>query len=257
MQMEREMNGGQIISTWEVLQELGFQPDPNVYSDVRPGLSFDFGNFVLTASCVMNLRFAAVVLFGGCLVSPRSISEVAFEMPRRIACRDICAAWIVWHLDGHAGGMFVPAREVPWVIEGRLCKRLLPWVIQREELRREHERYLARPSCSVQREWIKLGLRSLAKILEDQPDQGEVRIEFDGRVLRFVCAGNIIPMSASGPAWSVNHVLPVASLRILPKRLMCESVDVSIWEERLIIDRHGFAGVHAIPREGNLASPAS
>lgn len=54
------------IPTWELLPSLGFQPDDTVvYSDVHPGLSFDFGNFKLSASCLMNMSFVEVVLFTG------------------------------------------------------------------------------------------------------------------------------------------------------------------------------------------------
>jgi hypothetical protein len=47
--------GEDTITTWDVLQDFGFQPDDAVvYSDVKPGLSFDFGNFKLSASCLLN-----------------------------------------------------------------------------------------------------------------------------------------------------------------------------------------------------------
>ena len=51
------------ISTWDRLMELGFLPDEEVISDIKPGLSFDFGNFKLSASGCINMRFKEVVLF--------------------------------------------------------------------------------------------------------------------------------------------------------------------------------------------------
>jgi hypothetical protein len=59
-------------STWEVLKEFGFLPDPTVVSDHRPGLSFDFCNFKLSASAVMNNYFQPIVLFGGVLATQRT-----------------------------------------------------------------------------------------------------------------------------------------------------------------------------------------
>ena len=70
-----------------------------------------------------------MVSFSGVLKTRRSIAEVSFEMPRRIKSRELCAAWIVWNLDRSAGTVFVPAREVAWVIDGRKSRDLLPWPI--------------------------------------------------------------------------------------------------------------------------------
>jgi hypothetical protein len=123
------MTEGETVSTWDVLRDFGFKPDAEVYSDVNPGLSFDFGNFKLSASCVMNLRLAKIVLFSGVLKTGRTIAEVSFEMPRRVHSQKQCAAWIVWHLDRSAGkGGLGPNSETAWIIEGRGSKNLLPWV---------------------------------------------------------------------------------------------------------------------------------
>jgi hypothetical protein len=110
--------------------EFGFQPDSDVvYSDVMPGLSYDFGNFKLSAACLMNLRFAEVVMFSGILIGGRNMADVEFEMPRQVASREQCAAWIAWHLDRCADGdQFMPERDAPWLAEGRSHCATLPWV---------------------------------------------------------------------------------------------------------------------------------
>lgn len=93
-----------------------------------PGLSFDFGNFKLSASCVSSSKFREVVMFTGWLTTSRTIAEVRFEMPRAVKSRAQCAAWIVWDLDASAGkNSFQPLREVLWLSEGRQNKNLLPW----------------------------------------------------------------------------------------------------------------------------------
>lgn len=93
------MNEANLIETWDVLIDFGFQPDGDVLSGGWPGLSYDFGNFKLNASCVVNMRFAEIVLFTGVLSARRVLADVEFEMPRRVESREQCAAWIVWHLD--------------------------------------------------------------------------------------------------------------------------------------------------------------
>jgi hypothetical protein len=117
------------ISTWQVLQDFGFTPDVAVISDVMPGLSFDFGSFNLSASCVLSSKFREVVLLTGWLKTPRTITEIRFEMPRVVKSQAQCAAWIVWNLDASADKRsFQPECEVSWLLEGRQNKNLLPWV---------------------------------------------------------------------------------------------------------------------------------
>lgn len=89
------------IPTWDLLRCLGFQSDSAVISDVSPGLSFDFGNLKLSASCVWSPRSGEVILFSGIVSTPRTLGEVDFELPRRIKSLKRCAAWIVWNLDQH------------------------------------------------------------------------------------------------------------------------------------------------------------
>lgn len=121
------MNEAATTATWEVVKQFGFSPDSEVVSDVMPGLSFDFGDFKLSASCVLNERLQEVVLFTGVLVSSRTASEVCFQLPRKVPSPAVCAAWIVWNLDQHADGAFEGTGEVEWLTVGRKNQNLLPW----------------------------------------------------------------------------------------------------------------------------------
>src|SRR5260221_8308268 len=126
MEMKSAVNHQVIIATYEVLLDLGFQPDDTVLSRDCPSLRFDFGGFQLSASCVLSLRVEEVVLFGGVLATANALAEIEFEMPRRVASREQCAAWIVWNLDQSSPGRrFQPRRPVSWVEEGRQNRRLL------------------------------------------------------------------------------------------------------------------------------------
>lgn len=231
------VNQAETTATWDVLRGFGFWPDDTVHSDVMPGLSFDFGNFKLSASWVTTLRFAEVVLFTGAIATPRTIAEVQFEMPRRVKSPDQCAAWIVWHLDKVGGdGGFVPAHPVKWLAEGRNHRNLLPWIADMAE-------YKARPHCEVQREWLRVALKSLGKILTTADDEAEVVFGFDGAVLTIRCVGKIVAMSGEGTPWRRHYTIPAEKLRNLPKRLMREWLEVSVWEGRLTIGRNSYAGV--------------
>ena len=236
--MTHDLNEAETIATWDLLQDLGFQPDDEVvYSHVRPGLSFDFGNFKLAASCLVTMRFAEVVVFNGILKTPRTIGEVDFEMPRRVTCQEQCAAWIVWHLDGFAeGGVFIPVREVEWVIEGRKSKYLLPWVI-------DLTAYNARPQCSVQRDWLRLALKTLSGHLAKVANESPVKLSFDGEVLSIRCAEKVVVLTGEGLPWPQDFTIPAGKLLNLPKRLMHEHIGVSIWESRLTIGHWTFSGL--------------
>ncbi len=112
----------------EVLVGLGFKVDGSVMSDDFPGLTCDFGNFKLSASHALSPKsFRNVVLFTGVLRTDRSIAEVHFEMLQRIASRELCAAWIAWHLDQAADGEFTPIQHADWIEEGRQHFDQLPW----------------------------------------------------------------------------------------------------------------------------------
>jgi hypothetical protein len=141
------MSGESQFQTWEVLKEFGFKADSTVfYSDIRPGLSFDFGDFKLSASAVLGRQFQDVVLFTGVLTTPRSLGEVVFEVPRQIESREKCAAWLAWSLDEYADDhVFRPRVAVDWLLVGRANLRLLPWYY-------DQEAFEARPHCSVDKE---------------------------------------------------------------------------------------------------------
>jgi len=224
------------IAVWDVLHGLGFQPDDTIFSDVRPGLSFDFGNFKLSASCVTNLRAEQIILFSGVLSTPRTLAEVIFEMPRQVKSCEQCTAWIVWSLDRYSPGRrFQPGRPVDWIEAGRQCQTLLPWV-------REMGAYNSRPQCVVRRDWMRLALKTLREHLSYLPDRAPVVFCFDGSVLSIYLEDQIVALAGQGLAWAVRVSIRAGELRRLPKRFMHECVGISIWESQLTIDGWRYNG---------------
>ncbi len=175
------MNETDKMATWNLLRDFGFQPDDRVWSDVPPGLSFDFGDFNLSASWVVSMKLAEVVLFSGVLATSRTLGAVSFELPRKVNSRELCAALIVHYLDNAAEkGVFHPAREVAWVTEGRKHRHLLPWEVSKSA-------YQARSHCTVQRDWLRLALKSMVELLAKADDAAVVEFSFDGSVLLIRC----------------------------------------------------------------------
>ena len=164
----------QPLQTWEVLKDLAFMPNPGVWSDILPGLSFDFGNLLLSAGAVTTgWKLTPVILFTGIIQGDNSLAEVRFEMPRTIENLDVCAAWIAWHLDQCCTGNFQPIRNAEWLAIGRSNKLFLPWVI-------DTEAYERRPHCAVEREWARMMIKTLKAGLCNLTDDEAVSFEFDG-----------------------------------------------------------------------------
>jgi hypothetical protein len=228
------------VPTWNLLLSLGFQPDSTlVFSDLHPGLSLDFGNLKLSAVAVTSPASGEIVLFSGILRTPRTLAEIEFELPRRVESLKQCAAWIVWNLDQHFGGRtFSPARQVDWIDEGRQNRRLLPWVISRAE-------YEARPQCTIQRDWLRLALKTLGEHLASLPDRSIVVFSFDGSVFSIRCDNKVIAFPGEGLPWTVSFRAEAKTLRRSPKRLMREYVGVSVWESQICFGSWSFEGAIA------------
>ncbi len=225
------------VDTWNSLQHLGFiKEDDHIGC---PSMSYDFGSFKLRATKMVNLYLREVVSFFGVLRTPNTITPFEFEMPLHVESEEQCAAWIAWHIHHnlpHREKLFLPSR-CELLIFGLQHQATLPW--ERERLVREREaaEYRARPSCIVDRALIKLGLKTLAKYIETASATDRIEIRFDGQTLLFQINGKKVILQAEGSAWEAGYALPAGQLTAMPKRLLSEAVDVSIWRKRLQIDR--------------------
>ena len=242
------MNEADTMSTLDLLLDLGFEP----FADPLPGLRFDFDNFELRARQLINLKFQEVVTFSGVLATPRTVREVAFDIPPRIASRELCAAMIVYYLDP-SGRAFEPARQVDWLAEGRQNMHLLPWVIQAAQRKLREAAYQARPYCFVQREWARLALKTLANYLdpsddEPAPDETPVVFFFKDSVLTIRCESRLIALAGDGADWPTKYAIRAGQLRQLPKRFKGWWVEISIWDGKLRIGDKRYALIeNALP----------
>jgi hypothetical protein len=225
------------IPTWDLLSSLGFQPDSTLlFSDIRPGLSLDFGNLNLSAVAVVSPYSGEIISFSGVLSTPRTVAEIQFELPRRLESLKQCAAWIVWNLDQYSDRrLFKAVQHVGWIEEGRQNQKLLPWVA-------EMAAYRSRPQCTVRRDWLRLALKTLGEHLVSSADDTPVLFSFDGSVLSIRCDGKVVVLPGDGLPWTVHFTAQCGKLRRVPKRFMHEHIEVSIWESRLRIDGSVYEG---------------
>jgi len=247
------------LQTWEILMELGFRPDaqtqghpvlrqPDMLDLQIPGdvpleslthplvgeeaddensrLSFDFGNFQLTAICAMNRHFAQIILLGGVMVKPRAVALVDFEMPREVSSKEQCVAWITWNLDQAAGReRFVPRNPVEWIELGRQNKHLLPWVYPISPIQTPHA------YCVVPRDWLRLAWKELTKRVESTGVKEQIVFECNDEILRISHDGSTVAaIPAEGGVWASAFEIVSDAFGALPKRFKEEKVSVSVFD---------------------------
>ena len=229
---------------WEWLKQFGFQADSAVMSDIQPGLSYQFSGLKLEATATGNRYFIPVVLFTGILRTNRSQSLISFEIPQEAISKAHCAAYLCYFLKENTDKHFEHLlQQEDWLRFGNEHQHLLPWVAELIQSELEGERFRQRPKCTVDREWLKLALKDLERQLIDSADSSTVILEFNGRTLSIWHENQPIIVTATGDVWPYRYEIAAKHLRQRPKRLISDQVDVSIWEDTLIIDRYHFKGV--------------
>lgn len=233
--------GAGLVETWEALLELGFMPDPKVRSEQVVGLSYDFGGFQVEVGRMMNLQMREVLNFSGIVSTARSLASIEFEMPLQVESLEQCAAWVTWHLQQHlpVPDSHLAGHQFRLISLGLQHQATLPWI-------RRQAAYAARPRCTAKREWFRLALKELKEALLDAADADAVLLYFDGVVLHLRCPHLNIACPATGTAWPNRYAIAAQSLRNLPKRLMCQTSSIAVWDGRLHIDRTAYLGVREL-----------
>ncbi len=132
-------------------------------------------------------------------------------------------------------GTYKPTRHVDWIEEGRKNQKLLPWVKAIAE-------FDARPRCIVQRDWLRLALKTLGEYLVSLSDDAGIVFGFDGSVFYIRCDKRVLALPDEGLPWAVRFRVEARTLRHLPKRLTRDHIGVSIWESRLTLGNYSYAG---------------
>ena len=227
------------VSTWDVLQSLGFAEDR---SERHLGFSLNFGRFKLWALRCTNRWFADIVLVTGVLSDGRNLSEVIKELPAKVESAEQAMAWMAWIVDEETKHLFKLSSEPAWLVEGRRHRDLLPWERERVIWEQEGAAYDARPHCDV-RDWMRLALRKLREHVSSVSPEALVTVAFDGTVLEIRCEQMVLAMSASGAPWTKKWGIRAGALQPFPRRLMRDPVDVSVWQATLQIGDQRYAGL--------------
>jgi hypothetical protein len=227
-----DLQGTTRVSTRDVLLDLGFAEDN---SEQMRGFSCSFGSFKLWALPCTNRWFADVVLLTAVIrPAPDCLTDFQDEMPAELESAEQVKAWLADRLDDAAGEVFRQRTEPAWLVEGRANKHLLPWVRQRLQCEREQAEYGRRPHCYVSRDWLKLALKKLSKLVPENESQA-VSLAYDQGVLRLTLGDRLISaVPADGSVWPEGYEVGAAGFHRVP-RFRRDPVDVSVWRGRLFI----------------------
>lgn len=233
-----------VVAVMDVLAACGWVPDTGNQFSEGPAVKFNFGNFELSAGRFTNQYLQPVVSFSGIYNDLRTMQDLAFDVPERVASREQVLAWVAYGL-----GDKIPLAIVPeWLVEGRQHRDVLPW----EQHMAAYER---RPQASVARDWMRVLGKQLMAAAESAAESDACRVRFDGDALRFRLPGQtLLVQAADDTPWPIDVTVKLADLRDLPKRWMRDPVHVSYFEDRLVIGNRAFAATTGV--RGEDLSPA-
>ena len=87
-----------------------------------------------------------------------------------------------------------------------------------------------------------MALNTLAEHLSTLPDEAKVIFGFDGSVFSIRSDGEVVALAGQGTPWTVSFHVRVGALRHLPRRLMRERIEVSMWESHIDLGNGTYAG---------------
>lgn len=228
------------ISTMDLLSEMGFDKKADSHNLYR----YQIGRWELIASPCWNQFGADVVMLGGVISDGNEMSEMHVELPAQVESRELGFALVAWRVDNSFRSILKRwALEPWWLVEGRNYREHLPHVRYQQEAKAQHARYMARPHCTVEREWARLALKRLRTLIDANGLQSHVTFAFDGRVLTIEYSSQAIPLPAQGQPWTDSYSINADAFQEFPKRFMKKDVTFGVWKSSFQIDANTYNGV--------------
>lgn len=216
------------------LLDLGFELTPDNMG--MPCISYKFSNINLEARHVVNRFFQKTVMLTGILKTPNSMTLVQTEIPDDLETPIAAAAWLSYSLSSHEHDL----GPLPnWMIEGKNCWDLIPFV-------REMNEYRDRPRCEIERDYARVLREKLRNELLKSSENFPVLFMFDGRVLRIQTPQNTLDVIATGNEWPDAYAVMMGSQTKLPSRFMSPQVELSFYKDRFTFGSYQYVSARAI-----------
>ena len=205
----------------EVLTAINFRKTPT-------GYDFDFGNCILQVVESLNIRFQPILYFSGIFNDTRSPAFIEFEIPLVVESLEMGVALISFNLKS-----FEFELKPNWLKTGLALEATLPW-------KKKQLEYKNKPSLFIESDWFKLIVKKLRIIVNEVAPEELTTFSFDGMALKVEVGPNVIICKAWGAAWPSSYKVKTKFLDFLPKKIIKKDVNISVWEEHLIIGNSQF-----------------
>lgn len=161
-------------------------------------------------------------------MSGRGAGEIHFSLPETIESLDHLKATLAFHLRDACEGQVIGSDLPAWLAER--CAESSPPLCSVGDDDLEN-----RDHCVVERNWLKFAFGKLTDAVENLLDDTIIEFSFDGTSLTIRLPDAVIPVQATGNAWSQTWKVKAKSLRRLPKRLPNPQIEVGAWDDSLFL----------------------
>lgn len=179
----------------------------------------------------INAHFARTVFLTCFSHTGRSLYNIESQMPLALETKEEAIAWVS-HALRPAKRDLLNAPD--WLATGEQFWPLLPW-------KRSAAAHDARPRCHVARDEMRLMRKRIYESVAENLDSPTVTVHFDGEILQMSFGTQKIRALASGKAWTTAISADAILMTKFPRRFMRDPVEVSYFEERLVIGNTSFA----------------
>ena len=220
--------------TIKSLIALGFEHRDSVSGSETVG--YKFVHLDMIASEVTNLYGRQIVYLTGLFKTAREIGDVDSQIPNDLGSALETAAWVSYSLRSYRSDI----QPLPdWFVQGERSWDLIPFVA-------EQRAYQARPKCFIDRNYARPLRRNLLEEISMLAGETEMTFGFDGRVLSIDLCGRLHEVIALGESWASSYQVIVSPETTLPARFMDSMVEVSVFEDYLLLDGHRLGPCEAI-----------
>ena len=223
------------IATVDALQTFGFVMVAEPKFGFETQLVYDLAGTKLHADICLDKYERPNLYFSGIWDTGRTLGMTEFTMPCRLASHEQCAALLAYHLGDYSHTAGDPEPE--WLVTGRQRRDLLPWTI---DAAARHATYDALPKCFVERNWLRMALKTLAAHISEKGDATPVTFGFMDDILSISWGDQRTVVSAKGKPWPQSVVISSHDLRTLPKRLIGDEICILVGDTHLSIGNRSF-----------------
>lgn len=202
-----------------------------------PGIEaivYRFADFDLFCSYTMNRFMRMTVRVHGVIYTARTLAEIDSDIPVDLEDPLEAAAWVSFVLSSNRDEL----NPMPdWFVAGERNAHLVERALVGRDAWERRRAFEASPKCRIDRDFARPLRRNLQEDISWLEGEADLTISFDGRVLSIDFCGRVQEVVAEGEVWPSSYRVSVSPEAELPARFVSRSVEVSVFEGYLSLDR--------------------